>query len=121
MAATTASTWGLPIREAAENSKLVIRSRISYRANVFHTPTKAGGKAKSAVKGLEREQNSCLKVALRAYKATAIRQRQNPSINPPTRHYLTERMISSKHRLKEDPVPRINMNIARFVVIIARQ
>lgn len=104
-----------------ENYKTVIRSAIAYGANACHTPTKIEGNTKGAVKALEREQNNCLKVALGAYKATAIRQFETEASGPSFDLYLTGRVMNSTHRLKEGPVPRFNTKIATIMAITARQ
>ena len=66
---------------------------------MYHQPTLVEGKLHGLAVRLEKEQNSCLRVVARAYKATLVRNLEVETLVPPLDLYLNKRLAEFKGRL----------------------
>jgi len=93
-------TWGVRLDRARQIYTMVVRSVMSYGANIWHTPTLRKGKARGIVRKLCSQQTKCLRTAIGAYKATPVRNVEAEAWCPPLDLYLTKWVAKAEQRLQ---------------------
>ena len=67
----TRSTWGCSLETSKQVYETIVRSAITYRASVWHTPERVKGYQKGISAKLQKIQGKCLRTIAGAYKATS--------------------------------------------------
>src|SRR4030088_2385146 len=91
--------------KARQIYQAVVRSALSYRAALWHQPT--GNKPKGLAAKLQKQQNQGLRIVLRAFKATPIRQLETESYVPPLDLWLNGRIARFQARIEHSGIAQM--------------
>jgi hypothetical protein len=111
---TTASTWGATMTKARHVYQAVIRSALLYGAALWHRPNVAA-KPKGIAAKLQKQQNQGLRIVLRAFKATPIRQLETESYVPLLDLWLNRQIARFQARMEHSGIAQKIRNACKAI------
>ncbi len=95
---TTASTLGATLLKARQLYVAIIRPALTYGGTLWHGPN---DQSRRLARKLQRQQNFCLRVVLRAFRKTTIRQLHTESHVPPLHLWLNGKVAIFQHAIEK--------------------